>query len=314
VLDNATHVNDAIEQAERYVDPLTGEHPPVQLWLYDAEKFGTDNGAVALSVGDLDAADNLAVRVSGITTDIDDISGLTAEATNVYESARFNGDGENSVASMIWLGYDAPGGVTDPATLTEHRAQAGGEELAQDIDGLRGSRDDRAHLTVLGHSYGSTTMARGAGDHGLDVDDLVFLGSPGGGFDRSGDLGIEEEQVWAGRNSRDIVGTLGDHGWFHPGNVGAGLGRDPADEDFGSTRFTAEDQGRSAMFRGTEAHGNYFNQDTESLHNLGRIVDGDDSAVQAAAHVHDPFLGGPEDPEIDRDDIQAPDTGNVRHE
>src|SRR3546814_14694854 len=79
--------------------------------MYDPEKYGADSGSVAISIGDLDTADNLAVRVPGITSDIDGISAMTRDATNVYEAARFNGNGENSVASMIWLNYNAPGGV-----------------------------------------------------------------------------------------------------------------------------------------------------------------------------------------------------------
>src|SRR3546814_9456664 len=75
----------------------------------------------------------LAVRVPGITSDIDGISAMTRDATNVYEAARFNGNGENSVASMIWLNYNAPGGVTDPATLTEHRRS---EEHTSELQSL----------------------------------------------------------------------------------------------------------------------------------------------------------------------------------
>src|SRR3546814_13981774 len=97
----------------------------------------------------------LAVRVPGITSDIDGISAMTRDATNVYEAARFNGNGENSVASMIWLNYNAPGGVTDPATLTEHRAEDGGATLANDIDGLRASRA-RAEARRVGKGGGST--------------------------------------------------------------------------------------------------------------------------------------------------------------
>ncbi|HEY9566032.1 MAG TPA: alpha/beta hydrolase, partial [Nocardioides sp.] len=199
VLDNAQHVDDAVRQAEKYVDPLTGEHPPIQLWMYDPEKYGTDSGSVAISIGDLDTADNLAVRVPGITSDIDGISAMTRDATNVYEAARFNGNGENSVASMIWLNYNAPGGVTDPATLTEHRAEDGGATLANDIDGLRASRaDNPAHLTLIGHSYGSTTAGHAAGDHEIDIDDLVLVGSPGGGYSDVSAYGMDGDNVWAG--------------------------------------------------------------------------------------------------------------------
>src|SRR3546814_12765738 len=106
--------------------------------MYDPEKYGTDSGSVAISIGDLDTADNLAVRVPGITSDIDGISAMTRDATNVYEAARFNGNGENSVASMIWLNYNAPGGVTDPATATEHRAGEGGATRTEEGRGGNG--------------------------------------------------------------------------------------------------------------------------------------------------------------------------------
>ncbi|MGH3870345.1 MAG: hypothetical protein ACRDSR_02320 [Pseudonocardiaceae bacterium] len=47
--------------------------------------------------------------------------------------------------------------------------------------------------------------------------------------------------MWAGRNSRDLVGTLGNHGAIHPELLGgAGLGDDPAEDGFGANRFQAE--------------------------------------------------------------------------
>ena len=82
--------------------------------------------------------------------------------------------------------------------------------------GLRESRDgDPAHLTAIGHSYGSTTTGHAAHDHGLPVDDLVVVGSPGlgGDVDNADDLGVDPDHVWAGVNSRDPVAYLADHGW-----------------------------------------------------------------------------------------------------
>src|SRR3546814_10435567 len=108
---------------------------------------------------------------------------------------------------MIWLNYNAPGGVTDPATLTEHRAEDGGATLANDIDGLRASRaDNPSHLTLIGPSYGSTTAGHAAGDPEIDIDDLVLVGSPGGGYSDVRAYGMAGDNVWAGRNSRPLVG------------------------------------------------------------------------------------------------------------
>ncbi|MEH3033175.1 MAG: alpha/beta hydrolase [Aeromicrobium erythreum] len=202
LLERAEAVEQALARADRYVDPRTGDLAGAQLYVYDPRKFGGD-GAVAIAVGDLDTAEHVATRVPGITTDILDTPTLTQEATNLYESARTAGPG--TVASMAWLDYDAPDAAWDPATLTEGRAEDGGRRLADALDGLRASRPDPAHLTVIGHSYGSTTVGYALSEHDPDVDDVVVAGSPGLGadVDRAGDLGVDAGHVYVARNSRD---------------------------------------------------------------------------------------------------------------
>ncbi len=301
-LDNARAADAALRTAEGYVDPTTGEQPGGQLWLYDPSAFDGD-GRVAVAVGDLDTADDVAVRVPGITNDGRDAPKLTQEAINVYQSAVYRGDG-SSVASMMWLGYDAPDAFYDSATLTEGRAEDGGGRFADAIDGLRASRPyDAAHLTAIGHSYGSTTVAHAATDHHIEVDDVVLVGSPGagGGVDHASELGVGADHVWVGRNSEDLVAALGDHGWVGGHTLGgAGLGNDPSEDDFGAHRFQAEDVTRSGWHRGVGQHGNYFNVDTESLYNIGRVVDGHGGDVRLADHTYDPWYDGPRDPEQDR--------------
>ena len=303
ILANARAAEQGLDRADTYVDPTTGLTPGGQLWMYDPGAFDGD-GRIAVAIGDLDTAQDVAIRVPGITNDGQDAPALTAEAINVYQSAVYNGDG-STVASMMWLGYDAPDSFYDSATLTEGRAEDGGAQFADSIDGLRASRPyDEAHLTAIGHSYGSTTVAHAATDHHIDVDDIVLVGSPGagGGTDNAGDLGIGSDHVWVGRNSEDLVATLGDHGWVNPGNLtGVGLGNDPSEDDFGANRFQAEDIDRSGWHRGIGQHGNYFRPDSESLYNIGRVVDGDGGAVNSADHTYDPWYEGPQDPETDRD-------------
>src|SRR5690606_23397149 len=105
------------------------------------------------------------------------------------------------------------------------------------------------HITGVGHSYGSTTTGHAATDQGLDVDDIVLLGSPGPGDDaeHASDLGVGSDHVFVGTNSNDPVGGLGDKGWVNMGNVELGLGRDPSEDEFGAIRFQAEatDRGTS---------------------------------------------------------------------
>jgi len=73
---------------------------------------------------------------------------LATTIKRVYQSARYRGDG-SSVASMMWLGYDAPDSFADTPTLTESRAEDGGGRFSDTIDGLRASRPgDDAHITI----------------------------------------------------------------------------------------------------------------------------------------------------------------------
>ncbi|MBC2931629.1 alpha/beta hydrolase [Nocardioides sp. zg-1228] len=300
VLANAGQARDALANADAYTDPLDPAlRPGGTLWLYDPAAYDGD-GRVAVAVGDLDHADDVAVFTPGITTDMGDTTAYTDRMMNLYESTRYNGDG-SSVATMFWLGYDAPDGPTDPATLSEGRAEEGGRNLADAIDGLRASRpDDPAHLTAVGHSYGSTTTAYATHGDASDVDEVVLIGSPGAGpADHADDLGPGSDHVYVGRDSRDLVAVLGDEGWV--GKLGLGLGTDPSSEDFGAQRFEAEDVDRSWIRNTGDAHSSYLDPDTESLYNIGLIVDGHGDQINEAAQSYDPWWGPPQDPEWDRD-------------
>lgn len=298
-LENARATERALASADAFTDPLTGDRPGAQLWLYDPTAFNGD-GRVALAIGDLDTARDVSVQIPGITTEMNDVPQYGTEAANLYESARYNGDG-STVATMFWLGYDAPESALDWDTVTEGRAADGGARLADAVDGLRASRsDDPAHMTAIGHSYGSTTTAYAATDHGLDVDDVALIGSPGAGpADTAADFSVGADHVYDGRNSNDLVGALGDQGWVHK-PFGIGLGVDPSSEDFGATRFEAESTDRNHL-RDIANHSRYYDHDTESLYNLGRIVDGHGYDVNVADHTYDPWWGPVQDPEIDRD-------------
>ncbi|WP_139977878.1 alpha/beta hydrolase [Nocardioides litoris] len=317
-LANAEAAQRAIEEIEGRVDPVTGDPIQAQLYLYDPAAFDGD-GAVAVSAGDLDTADNVAVVTPGLGTDGQSAPYQADRAATLYESSRYLGPDETN-ATLFWIGYDAPDNVPwemegfDAAGVaTEGAAEAGGARLADTVDGLRASRDgDPAHLTAIGHSYGSTTTGLAAQQHGLDVDDVVFVGSPGvgGDTDHASDLGIDPDHVWAGANSRDTVTWLGNHGWVHGETLaGAGLGDDPTEDDFGAQRFQAEDPSRGDG-RSFDQHSLYFEHGTESLANISEVVNGDYGDVTHADHRHDPFLGDPEDPEDDAD-VQTPRTQPV---
>lgn len=261
----------------------------VNLVVYQPGAFGGD-GAVAVSYGDPDTADNTAVIVPGITNDGTNITGQGRDAYTLYLEAIRNGE---SAAAIAWMGYDAPSwnpehaldwpgdGIDMGSVVREDKAIAGGALLADFVDGLRATDEgDQSHLSVIGHSYGSTTAAHAAHDHGLEADSLTLIGSPGAGgddVDHVRDLGMPEGTVYVGSADNDFVTWLGRDGDL-------GMGRDPAQEDFGATVFPVapgEEFHADTIGQGVENHTSYFNPDVnrESIDNLTAIVRGDEPEV-----------------------------------
>jgi pimeloyl-ACP methyl ester carboxylesterase len=157
-------------------------------------------------------------------------------------------------------------------------------------------------MTAIGHSYGSTTTSYAATDHGLAVDDIALIGSPGTGpADHASDFSVGADHVYDGRNSRDFVAFLGDEGWVRKDQFfDTGLGMDPSSEDFGAHRFEAESPQRG-WGPNFGDHSRYYDRNSESLYNLGRIVDGHGDDTNSASQSYDPWWGDPVDPEWDRD-------------
>ncbi len=316
LLDNVRAADEARHTIEDSRDPVTGDPVETSVYVYDPGAFGGDGG-VAIAAGDPDTADNVAVTVPGFGTDASNAGYLADRTVDMYEAARTL-DPDATNATMFWIGYDAPDNMPfthdsdgDAAgVLREGFATAGGRRLSDLIDGMRAGRHgDAAHLAVVGHSYGSTTVGHGAYDHGLAADDIVVVGSPGLGsdVDSADDLGVDPSHVWAGANSHDPVAYVADDGALNGSAVnGSGLGNDPVEDDFGAHRFEAESTTRDDQLEvgghqfSIGDHTKYFDHDTESLHNITEVVNGNYEAVQGAGHVHDPIFGGPHDPEVSR--------------
>jgi pimeloyl-ACP methyl ester carboxylesterase len=278
----------AVAARESLDIPAADSNPDVDvnLIVYQPGAFGGD-GAVAVSFGDPDTADNTAVIVPGITNDGSTIPGNARDAYTLYNAATMNGE---SAATIAWMGYDAPswnpesaldwpGDGLDMGSVTrEGKAIEGGAGLADFVDGLRATDEgDRSHLSVIGHSYGSTTAAHGAHDHGLDSDSLTLIGSPGAGGDdvnSVADLGMPDGKVYVGAADNDFVTWLGRDGDL-------GMGKDPAQADFGAkvfpsapgTEFHADSLGD-----GITNHTSYFDPklNPEALSSLTTIVQGDE--------------------------------------
>ncbi|GGF10974.1 alpha/beta hydrolase [Williamsia phyllosphaerae] len=275
-LEKADGVRSAIRNAQRDTPDV-----PVQLYGYDAGAFGGDGKAI-VSIGDLDTAHDVAWNVPGMTTDISKIGGNVDSARDLYAQATKSGS--TSLASVAWIGYDAPSGTDMGAVAAPGAARDGGALLASDIQGFTAARDqlgtgqgtggsDHLALSLIGHSYGTPTVGW-AGDNGRlagDVDTVTLLGSPGtGGVTSAEEFGVGAKNVYVGSAANDFVGHLGS-----PNGVSSlgmsGLGSDPATTNYGAERFIAE--GGDATFPIGD-HNSYYQRGTESLENLGKIVAG----------------------------------------
>lgn len=98
-----------------------------------------------------------------------------------------------------------------------------------------------------------------AASEGVDVDNLVFVASPGVGVASVDALGVDEDNVWGTRNAKDVI----EYGMIHGG--------DPASERFGGNVFHSEatDAGMN------DNHGTYWHEENmDAREHMGDIVTG----------------------------------------
>ena len=218
----------------------------------------------AVAAGDVDTAEHVAVLTPGFGNTVgDDLPGAVATAAGVRDRSAAMLDGTGSVATVAWLGYDVPGGLSVSST---DAARRGGVDLARFYDGIDAARRADPHLTALGHSYGSLTTGYALQQaHG--VDDAVLFGSPGIGTGDVGDLQVPAGHVGVVEARWDPVADLG---WF---------GDDPNRLD-GVTGLSARAATSPAGAAGgsvlTESvlHNQYLTPGTTSAHNIAATVAG----------------------------------------
>jgi hypothetical protein len=263
--DNAAHYRDNDNPHHDRAVALLGrleasESDPAARRLYLLDIDNSGDGRAVVSVGNPDTAKHTAVLVPGVGTELDDMGGLINRAGRLQGTADgLTTDAEGDVAVIAWLGYDPPALDTDVVTAPFGVKSAdGAESLDQFVDGIRASHEGPpAHVTVVGHSYGSTVVGHAAshGD-GLAADDIVAVGSPGMRVDNASELNVGARHVWAGAAEGDkIAGAAGSV--VH--NTG------PHEPEFGGNRFHVDTQG----------HSGYWDTDSESLRNQGLIIVGD---------------------------------------
>ncbi|MCB0922987.1 MAG: alpha/beta fold hydrolase [Mycobacterium sp.] len=273
---NAVRVQEGLTQnAER-----TGAE--TLLWIYRPDAFG-GQGRAAVAIGNPDTADDTAVVVPGTSTSVAGGWLIDPDAAQLHqELARIEPDSAHSV--IAWMGFDAPDTIVDPRVTQPELARQGGAALAADVNALSATHVGDDHLTVIGHSYGSTTVADAAAGSGMRADDIVLVGSPGTDLARTAaDFRLPDEgRVYVGSASTDPVTTIAGVNGTMPVTgqplMEVGLGPDPAADGFGSTRFKAEVPGWT--WKLWTEHTGYFESGSESLYSIADITSGNGELLQ----------------------------------
>jgi hypothetical protein len=232
------------------------------------------DGRAVVAIGDPDHARHVVTNVPGAGADLGDLRGLLARTDRIAAAA---GDG---VSSVLWLGYDAPEWLSATGTGA---ARDGADDLDRYAEGLRASATAApAHHTIVGHSYGSLVVGTAAREHGLPVDDVVFVGSPGVGADRANDLGAPAGHVWASTAEWDIIrgAALADRAleWLDRDvTEDRWHGTDPGHPAFGGRSFSSDP---GSWHDPVGAHNAYFDEGNAALAAIGAIARGNYAAVR----------------------------------
>ncbi|WP_157641378.1 alpha/beta hydrolase [Longispora albida] len=246
------------------------------------------DGKVIVATSDPDQAANVLTYVPGTGSELSKMNGDLARAEVMARDANAL-DNSKRTAAVLWLGYDAPDKLTD-AVHGSYASGASGD-LARFQQGLRATHEGApSHNTVLGHSYGSTTVGFAARDRGLPADELVFVGSPGVGVDRASDLRIDPEHVWSTTAKNDpiqyAISPKLDIGDPSPDLV---FGQNPSMPDFGGQTFASDPGNPLVRTRPVDlfgvhvdipvgvdgsAHSQYWDENTQSRKHIAKIVTG----------------------------------------
>jgi hypothetical protein len=246
------------------------------------------DGRAIIAVGNPDTARHTAVWVPGLGTTLDSTRGNVERVLHLQEAADGLTPQPGDVATVMWLGYDAP--ELNWSVVDDERSEQGAGPLGQFVAGLRTTHDgDAYHVTAVGHSYGSTVVGEAARTGRLPVDDIVTAGSPGTHVEHAGDLMADPRHVWAGSATDDPVSNPYEHhgkyvdylpiaGPFLSAAEDDGHGPSPHYEGFGANRYTVD----------TSGHSDYWNTGSESIKNQAAVIVGKYSQTDLEHGQHPP--------------------------
>jgi pimeloyl-ACP methyl ester carboxylesterase len=243
------------------------------------------DGRIVEVLGDLSTADHVVFLIPGMSNQADNYeSQLRPKAVSLYDAMRAEVTPGEHVAVIAWLGYNTPDGDVKGTldAASSDSAKRGADQLRKDINDLR-AHGLKAHITVVGHSYGSVVagvamqtsgqtsgqtngQTNGQARSDFAVDDVVVVGSPGMNADTRAGLKSPNVRVWAGRTGAiKLPGGFTTTGGNLPIGPLAPLipivrgadpvpyapthGPDPTTKRFGASLLPVDGRGHSGYFR-----------------------------------------------------------------
>ncbi|MFB2581202.1 alpha/beta hydrolase [Herbiconiux sp. P15] len=249
---------DVLENAET----VLAENPDTHLLLLDTGSG--DPVKIAISVGDVDTADNVGVYTQGMNSRADTPGGLSGPLADMAAIQAAIGDQNEQLgtdetsAMVVWMGYDSPQWAE--AAIPTNGID-GSDDLARFGEGIRSVNGD-THLTAIGHSYGSFVTGL-ALQQTSAFDDAVVFGSPGLGTSDVGDLQTGSGELYVLEADRDPVADLG------------AFGTDP-NQLPGATNLSADGTGQYGQSYG---HSEYLIGESTSQYNIAAVVGGNQDRV-----------------------------------
>ncbi|WP_131333586.1 alpha/beta hydrolase [Schaalia vaccimaxillae] len=251
---------------------LSKSSDPLSLLVLDGTSGERLKAAVA--VGDVDSAKHVATFVPGMTTNVtDSLAAYTTDMVRLRKATADNiyGVSRSDVGTIAWLGYDAPQSVLS-AAMTQ-KAHAGANSLTPFLEGMNASRTTSGtdpHLTLLGHSYGSTTSGFAMSQMDADVvDDFIMFGSPGSGVQSVSEYAIDQGSVF--------VSGVPEGDWVQGVGPDAAFGINPMRLE--GVEHLSNDATGSANYQDFgfdpfRNHSTYLDDDTQTLYDISKVVGG----------------------------------------
>lgn len=233
--------------------------------------------------GNLDSADQVAVFTPGMTSNVPGMGGYDTDMAQLKRRMEaillaegdVNADGSpKTVATVTWMGYQAPQALPDTSVASRDAAETGGASLADFYRGINTSRMGDPDITALGHSYGSTTTGIALQESNTGVDRTVLFGSPGAATMDIDDYETKSGTTYYAETKNDLVGDVG--------RFGGDLTHLDGVKHLETDADTTPDGRPLARSSG---HSEYLDDGTTSQHSMAAVASGH---PEQAIEGHDP--------------------------